>query len=48
MKINAEKIMEKAVNASAGVAVASAFLTVGLIIVKLVEAVSEEAEKHQE
>lgn len=46
MKISTEKIMEKAVGASTGVAVAAAFFNIALIIIKLVETVTEEAEKH--
>ena len=47
MKINTEKIMEKASNASVGLAVAAAFFNVALILVKLVQTVSEESEKHE-
>ena len=46
MKINTEKIMKKAAGASTGVAVAAAFFNIALIIIKLVETVTEEAEKH--
>ena len=45
MKIDAKKIMEKAVGASTGVAVAAAFLNVALLVVKLVQTVSEEMPK---
>ena len=45
MKINTKKIMEKAAGASTGLTVAIAFLNVALLVVKLVEAVSEEAPK---
>ena len=48
MKINTEKIMKKAAGASTGVAVAAAFFNIALIIIKLVEAVTEEVEKHSE
>lgn len=48
MKIDTEKIMKKAAGASTGVAVAAAFLNIALILMKLVETVSEEAEKHQD
>ncbi len=46
MKINTGKIMKKAAGASTGVAVAAAFFNIALIIIKLVETVTEEAEKH--
>ena len=46
MKINTEKIMKKAAGASTGVAVAAAFFNIALIIIKLVETVTEESEKH--
>ncbi|MBR0468450.1 MAG: hypothetical protein IJJ16_01945 [Mogibacterium sp.] len=45
MKIDAKKIMEKAAGASTGVAVAAAFLNVALLVVKLVQTVSEEMPK---
>lgn len=45
MKINTKKIMEKAVGASTGIAVAAAFMNVALIVVKLVQTVSEEMPK---
>ncbi len=45
MKINTKKLMEKAAGASAGLAVAVAFLNVALLVVKLVEVVSEETPK---
>ncbi|MBQ6388835.1 MAG: hypothetical protein IJH90_04285 [Mogibacterium sp.] len=48
MKFNAEKIMKKVTGASTGVAVAAAFFNIALIIIRLVETVTEEAEKHQE
>lgn len=48
MKINTEKIMKKAAGASTGVAVAAAFFNIALIIIKLVETVTEEVEKHSE
>ena len=48
MKINTKKIMEKAAGASTGLTVAIAFLNVALLVVKLVEAVSEEAPKLEE
>lgn len=48
MKIDTEKIMKKAAGASTGVAVAAAFFNIALILMKLVETVSEEAEKHQD
>ena len=46
MKINTEKIIEKVTGASTGVAVAAAFLNISLILIKLVQTVSEESEKH--
>jgi hypothetical protein len=45
MKINTDKIMKKAVGASTGIAVAAAFMNVALLVVKLVQVVSEEAPK---
>jgi hypothetical protein len=45
MKINTKKLMEKAAGASTGLAVAVAFMNVALLLVKLVEVVSEEAPK---
>ena len=45
MKIDTKKIMEKAAGASTGLAVAVAFLNVALVVVKLVQTVSEEAPK---
>lgn len=45
MAINTKKLMEKAAGASTGLAVAVAFLNVALLVVKLVETVSEEAPK---
>ena len=48
MAINTKKLMEKAAGASTGLAVAVAFLNVALLVVKLVEAVSEEAPKLQD
>jgi len=48
MKIDTEKIMKKAAGASTGVAVAAAFFNIALIVIKLVETVTEEAEKHQD
>ena len=48
MKIDTERIMKKAAGASTGVAVAAAFFNIALIVIKLVETVTEEAEKHQD
>ena len=48
MKINTEKILEKAVGASTGVAVAAAFFNIALILIQLVKTVSEEADNHQD
>ena len=48
MKIDTEKIMKKAAGASTGVAVAAAFFNIALIVINLVETVTEEAEKHQD
>lgn len=48
MKIDTEKIMKKAAGASTGVAVAAAFFNIALIVIKLVETVTEEAEKRQD
>ena len=45
MAINTKKIMEKAAGASTGLAVVVAFLNVALLVVKLVETVSEEVPK---
>lgn len=45
MKIDAQKLMKKAAGASTGLAVAVAFMNVALLVVKLVEVVSEEAPK---
>ncbi len=45
MKINTKEIMKKAAGASTGLAVAVAFMNVALLVVKLVEVVSEEAPK---
>ncbi len=45
MKINTKKLMEKAAGASTGLAVAVAFMNVALLLVKLVEVVSEETPK---
>ena len=45
MKINTKKIMEKAAGASTGIAVTVAFLNVALVVLKLVQAVSEELPK---
>lgn len=45
MKIDTKKIMEKAAGASTGLAVAVAFLNVALVVVKLVQTVTEEAPK---
>lgn len=45
MKINTKKLMEKAAGASTGLAVAVAFMNVALLVVKLVEVVSEETPK---
>ncbi|MBR7088239.1 MAG: hypothetical protein IKI38_02690 [Mogibacterium sp.] len=45
MKIDTKRIMKKAVGASTGIAVATAFLNVALLVVKLVEVVTEEAPK---
>lgn len=42
MAINTKKLMEKAVGASTGVAVAAAFFNIALIIVQLVKTVSED------
>lgn len=43
--MNAKKIMKKASAASTGLAVAVAFLNTALLVVKLVQTVSEEAPK---
>ena len=48
MKIDTEKLMKKATGASTGVAVAAAFFNIALIVIKLVQTVTEEAEKHQD
>jgi hypothetical protein len=48
MKINTEKILEKAAGASTGVAVAAAFFNIALILIQLVKTVSEEADNHQD
>ena len=48
LKIDTEQIMKKAAGASTGVAVAAAFFNIALIVIKLVETVTEEAEKHQD
>ena len=48
MKIDTEKIMKKAAGASTGVAVAAAFFNIALIVIKLVETVTEDAEKRQD
>ena len=45
MKIDTQKIMKKAAGASTGLAVATAFLNVALLVVKLVQVVTEEAPK---
>jgi hypothetical protein len=45
MKIDAKKIMDRAKNASTGVAVAAAFFNIALIVIRLVETVSEEADR---
>jgi hypothetical protein len=45
MAINTKKLMEKAAGASTGLTVAIAFLNVALLVVKLVQTVSEEAPK---
>ena len=45
MAINTKKIMEKTAGASTGLTVAIAFLNVALLVVKLVQTVSEEAPK---
>ena len=45
MKIDAKRLMEKAAGASTGLTVAIAFLNVALLVVKLVETVTEEAPK---
>ncbi len=45
MKIDTKKLMEKTAGASTGLAVAIAFLNVALLVVKLVETVTEEAPK---
>ena len=45
MTINTKKIMKKASNASAGLAVVVAFLNTALLVVKLVQTVNEEAPK---
>lgn len=45
MAINTKKIMEKAANASTGLAVAVAFLNTALLVVKLVQTVTEQAPK---
>jgi hypothetical protein len=45
MKINTQKIMEKATAASTGLAVTVAFLNAALLIAKIVQTVSEEAPK---
>ena len=43
MAFNAQKLMKKASNASAGLAVVVAFLNTALLVYKLVQTVSEEA-----
>ena len=48
MAVNTKKIIEKVAGASTGLTVAIAFLNVALLVVKLVETVSEEAPKLQE
>ncbi len=45
MAINTKKLMEKAAGASTGLTVAIAFLNVALLVVKLVETVTEEVPK---
>ncbi|MBR1985941.1 MAG: hypothetical protein IKG25_11410 [Mogibacterium sp.] len=45
MKVDTNKIMRKAAGASTGLTVAIAFLNVALLVVKLVQTVSEEAPK---
>ena len=48
MKINAKKVMDKAAGASTGLAVAVAFLNVALLLVKIVQTVSEDVVKSEE
>lgn len=48
MAINTKKLMEKAAGASTGLTVAVAFLNVALLVVKLVQTVSEEVPKLEE
>ena len=50
MKIDTSKVMKKAAGASTGLTVAIAFLNVALLVVKLVQTVSEETPKldHEE
>ena len=48
MKLDTEKIMKTAAGASTGGADAAAFFNIALIVIKLVETVTEEAEKHQD
>ena len=45
MAITTKKLMEKAAGASTGLTVAIAFLNVALLVVKLVETVTEEVPK---
>ena len=48
MKINAKEVMDKAAGASTGLAVAVAFLNVALLLVKIVQTVSEDVVKSEE
>ena len=48
MKINAKEVMDKAAGASTGLAVAVAFLNVALLVVKIVQTVSEDVVKSEE
>lgn len=48
MKIDAKKVMDKAAGASTGLAVAVAFLNVALLVVKIVQTVSEDVVKSEE
>ena len=48
MAINTRKIMQKVAGASTGLTVAIAFANVALLVVKLIQTVSEEAPKLEE
>ena len=45
MKIDTQKVMKKAAGASTGIAVAAAFFNTALLIIKIVQTVTEEAPK---